>query len=101
MPRAAWISRSGGRRAARPGGKGDRDEDRPLLFGIVQGSTYADLRERSACGLVEIGFDGYAIGGVSVGEPEPEMMRAVRMRKRFFPSRCSLCDGARDASPDD
>lgn len=48
-----------------------------LLFAIVQGSTFADLREESAKKLVEIGFDGYAIGGVSVGEPEEEMMRAV------------------------
>ena len=50
-------------------------EGRPLLFGIVQGSSFADLREQSARSLVEIGFDGYAVGGVSVGEPEPEMMR--------------------------
>ena len=45
------------------------EEGRPLLFGIVQGSSHADLRERSARELVEIGFDGYAVGGVSVGEP--------------------------------
>ncbi len=50
---------------------------RPLVFGIVQGSGYADLRERAARELVEIGFDGYAVGGVSVGEPEPEMFAAV------------------------
>lgn len=47
------------------------------LFAIVQGSCYADLREESAKRLVEMDFDGYAIGGVSVGEPEEEMMRAV------------------------
>jgi len=41
-----------------------------LLFGIVQGGAYLDLRKRSADDLVNIGFDGYAIGGVSVGEPE-------------------------------
>lgn len=40
-----------------------------LLFGIVQGSTYLDLRKRAVEDLVAIGFDGYAIGGVSVGEP--------------------------------
>ncbi|MDP2912853.1 MAG: tRNA guanosine(34) transglycosylase Tgt, partial [Candidatus Omnitrophota bacterium] len=39
-----------------------------LLFGIVQGSTYLDLRKRAVSDLLEIGFDGYAIGGVSVGE---------------------------------
>jgi queuine tRNA-ribosyltransferase len=66
--------------------QGERDEDRPLLFGIVQGSAYADLRERSARGLVAIGFDGYAIGGVSVGEPEPEMMRAVEHAEAFLPA---------------
>ena len=42
------------------------------LFGIVQGGMYPPLRRRSAEGLLEIGFDGYAIGGLSVGEPESE-----------------------------
>jgi queuine tRNA-ribosyltransferase len=42
------------------------------LFGIVQGGTYADLRRQSAEGLKAIGFDGYAIGGLSVGEPADE-----------------------------
>jgi queuine tRNA-ribosyltransferase len=42
------------------------------LFGIVQGGTYADLRRESADGLKAIGFDGYAIGGLSVGEPADE-----------------------------
>ncbi len=41
-----------------------------LLFGIVQGSTYLDLRKKAVDELLKIGFDGYAIGGVSVGEPE-------------------------------
>ncbi len=43
-------------------------DERQQLFGIVQGGTHADLRERSAKGLIDIGFDGYAIGGLSVGE---------------------------------
>ena len=60
-------------------------EGRPLLFGIVQGSSYEDLRETSARSLVEIGFDGYAVGGVSVGEPEPEMMKAVESSVPFLP----------------
>ena len=51
--------------------------DGQLRFGIVQGSTFDDLRKRSAESIVDIGFDGYAIGGVSVGESEEEMMRAV------------------------
>jgi queuine tRNA-ribosyltransferase len=48
-----------------------------LLFGIVQGGEFADLRKRCARELTAIGFDGYAVGGVSVGEPEAVMMNAV------------------------
>ena len=44
------------------------------LFGIVQGSMYPDLRQQSLEGLLNIGFDGYAIGGLSVGEPKEEMI---------------------------
>jgi queuine tRNA-ribosyltransferase len=60
-------------------------ENRPLLFGIVQGSSHADLREKSARALVDIGFDGYAVGGVSVGEPEPEMFAAIENAVPFLP----------------
>jgi queuine tRNA-ribosyltransferase len=60
-------------------------EDRPLVFGIVQGTSHSDLREKSARALVEIGFDGYAVGGVSVGEPEPEMFAAVENSVPFLP----------------
>jgi queuine tRNA-ribosyltransferase len=59
---------------------------RQLLFGIVQGGTFEDLRRESAQVAVEIGFDGYAIGGVSVGEPEEEMMRAVESAEPFLPT---------------
>jgi len=45
------------------------------LFGIVQGGMYEDLREESLLGLSKIGFDGYAIGGLSVGEPKAEMKK--------------------------
>jgi len=48
-----------------------------LVFGIVQGSSYADLRQASADALAAMDFPGYAIGGVSVGEPEPEMFAQV------------------------
>ena len=58
---------------------------RQLLFGIVQGATFDDLREQSAQTIVELDFDGYAIGGVSVGEPEEEMMRAVETAEPFLP----------------
>lgn len=58
---------------------------RQLLFGIVQGGTFDDLRRASAQAIVELDFDGYAIGGVSVGEPEEEMMRAVESAEPFLP----------------
>ena len=57
----------------------------PFLFGIVQGATFPELRRQAAEALVQIGFDGYAIGGVSVGEPEEEMMRAVEASAPFLP----------------
>lgn len=47
------------------------------LFGIVQGGMYSDLRKLSLQGLVDIGFDGYALGGLSVGEPKEEMLRML------------------------
>ncbi len=47
------------------------------LFGIVQGSVFDDLRAESAKGLVEIGFDGYAVGGLAVGEGQAEMFRTL------------------------
>ena len=55
-------------------------------FGIVQGSVYADLRERCARELTDMDFSGYAIGGVSVGEPEDEMMKAVDHSIPFLPA---------------
>ncbi|MDG2035966.1 MAG: tRNA guanosine(34) transglycosylase Tgt [Pseudomonadales bacterium] len=47
------------------------------LFGIIQGGMYQNLREESLKGLVDIGFDGYAIGGLSVGEPKDEMLHVL------------------------
>ena len=47
------------------------------LFGIVQGGMYEDLRDESLAGLEAIGFDGYAIGGLSVGEPKADMQRIL------------------------
>jgi queuine tRNA-ribosyltransferase len=47
------------------------------LFGIVQGGMHENLREESLAGLNEIGFDGYAIGGLSVGEPKEDMLRIL------------------------
>ena len=47
------------------------------LFGIVQGGMYEPLRQESLAGLKKIGFDGYALGGLSVGEPKAEMLRVL------------------------
>ncbi len=56
----------------------DAHEGNPAaLFGIVQGGMYEGLRDRSLKGLTEIGFDGYAIGGLSVGEPKEDMIRIL------------------------
>jgi queuine tRNA-ribosyltransferase len=63
-----WAARS---RAAHGGNAN-------ALFGIVQGGMYEALRDESLCGLTHIGFDGYAIGGLSVGETKAEMLRILR-----------------------
>ncbi len=55
------------------------------LFGIVQGGMYPELRSESMAGLVEIGFDGYAIGGLSVGEPKQEMHRVLNHLQPLLP----------------
>ncbi len=57
-----------------------------LLFGIVQGSTYNDLRQESAQRLVEMGLDGYAIGGVSVGEPKGLGYEMAAFSVQFLPA---------------
>jgi queuine tRNA-ribosyltransferase len=63
-----WAQRSRGAHEGNPNS----------LFGIVQGGMHEELRDESLAGLVDIGFDGYAIGGLSVGETKPEMMRILR-----------------------
>lgn len=55
------------------------------LFGIVQGSTYPDLRKQAVEQLLEIGFDGYAIGGVSVGEPRDLMYEVIETTAPIMP----------------
>lgn len=69
--------------AARQDAQGQR---RGALFGIVQGSNFAELRRASAEALVAMEFEGYAIGGVSVGESEGEMMAAVEASEPFLPA---------------
>jgi queuine tRNA-ribosyltransferase len=55
------------------------------LFGIVQGGVYADLRRESARALIDIGFDGYAVGGLAVGEPEAERNRTLEETVPMLP----------------
>ena len=59
--------------------------DGQLRFVIVQGSVYPELREKSAKAITALDFDGYAVGGVSVGETEEEMFRAVDAAVPFLP----------------
>jgi queuine tRNA-ribosyltransferase len=69
-----------------------KSEERPhrgqsqALFGIVQGGTYPDLRRESAERTVEIGFPGYAIGGLSVGEPRPVTYEMVNAAIPYLPA---------------
>ncbi|MGH7990078.1 MAG: tRNA guanosine(34) transglycosylase Tgt [Limisphaerales bacterium] len=60
--------------------------DGQKVFGIVQGGSNPALREECAKALVEMDFDGYAIGGVSVGEPEHEMLKAIELTEPFLPA---------------
>lgn len=60
--------------------------DGQLIFGICQGGSNPELREQCAKVIVALDFDGYAIGGVSVGEPEPEMMKAVELAEPHLPA---------------
>lgn len=56
------------------------------LFGIVQGGIFADLRDISVAGLIKTGFDGYAIGGLAVGEPKKDMQRILRHTCSLLPA---------------
>ncbi len=60
-------------------------KDGQALFGIVQGSTYEDLRRTSAAALIDIGFDGYAVGGLAVGEGQSEMLRVLDFTTPLLP----------------
>ena len=55
------------------------------LFGIIQGGMYEDLRAESLAGLEQIGFDGYAVGGLSVGEPKEDMVRVLEGMQPLLP----------------
>ena len=61
-------------------------KNRNALFGIIQGGMYEDLREESLKGLKEIDFDGFAIGGLSVGEPKDEMIKVLDYLPAMMPA---------------
>ena len=71
-----WAQRSRAAHAGNPN----------ALFGIVQGGMYEALREESLGGLTDIGFDGYAIGGLSVGEPKADMQRILAHTAPLLPA---------------
>ncbi len=77
-----WIT------AHRPAGRpsAGRPSAGQHYFGIVQGSCFPELREKAARDLVALDFDGYAIGGLSVGEPVPEMLKAVDVAAPILPA---------------
>jgi queuine tRNA-ribosyltransferase len=62
-----------------------RRENDPAFFGIVQGGVYRGLRERSVHSLVEMGFQGYAMGGLSVGEPRSTMLDVLKWTTPLLP----------------
>ena len=66
-------------------GKDVFNNDNQSLFGIVQGGEYEDLRKYCVEELVKIGFDGYSIGGTSVGEDKPTMYKMVRYATKYLP----------------
>ncbi len=75
-----WAARSKTAFEKYDAGKGD------ALFGIVQGSVYEDLRYESAAALINIGFDGYAVGGLAVGEGHDEMLRVLDFTVPVLPA---------------
>ncbi|HMH49161.1 MAG TPA: tRNA guanosine(34) transglycosylase Tgt [Candidatus Acidoferrum sp.] len=73
-----WAQRSQAAHARGPGGQ--------ALFGIVQGGAYADVRARAARETVALGFDGYAVGGMAVGEPKPVMYELTAFVTALLPA---------------
>lgn len=78
-----WVKRS--KIAYNQINKKTKVKDRQLLFGIIQGATYKDLRRQSAEELIDLGFDGYSIGGLSVGEPNDLMQDILSYTVDFIP----------------
>lgn len=65
--------------------KTDKERNKPLIFGVVQGGLERDLREKSAAALVKLGFDGYAVGGLAVGETEQQMCSTLDYIDELLP----------------
>jgi queuine tRNA-ribosyltransferase len=63
----------------------DDSFNKQALFGIIQGSVYEDLRTRSALEMVDMDFVGYAIGGLSVGEPKEDMLKTLELLEPLLP----------------
>ena len=74
-----WAKRSKTARKENPGTR------KQLLFGIVQGSTYRDLRRRAAEEIISLDFDGYALGGIAVGEPNELIHEITEYTAGFLP----------------
>ena len=64
------------------------EREKQALFGIVQGSNYEDLRKESAQGVVTQGYDGYALGGLAVGEGHEQMCASIEMTVPYLPEAC-------------
>ena len=89
VERTLRWARRGRDRFLRIGPGGDRTivtNPGQAQFGIIQGGTFADLRQRSVEGTLEIGFEAYAIGGLSVGEPSPVMYDVTEQTARLLPA---------------
>jgi queuine tRNA-ribosyltransferase len=84
QPTAATAAEAGSA-AAEAAGPAEAAAADSALFGIVQGGVHAELRRRSLAGLVEIGFDGYAVGGLAVGEPEHERLAVLETLEPLLP----------------
>lgn len=81
VERATWLSLAWAERSKRA----FRERPGYALFGIVQGGTDPELRRRSAEGLTSLDLDGYALGGLAVGEPQAEMFRTLEATVPFLP----------------
>lgn len=64
-----------------------KQNEKQLLFGVIQGGIHKDLREKSAREIVSLGFDGYSIGGLALGEPKEEEYKMIEVAKSIIPEK--------------